>query len=166
MNGAAILRRPGRIGRRPNQRMAEPDLGADAQQLLGSGRTRRIGAKPQRLRRPPQQRGVPGRIGRRQQHELPSGRGQHSDPAHVVLVEPVLEMAGRAYLRRVGETARKLGLAHPAGQLEQPERVSAGLGDDPVAYPLVEMPGHCGREQGRRVLAGQPFEGQRRQPGQ
>jgi hypothetical protein len=118
MNGAAILRRPGRIGRRPNQRMAEPDLGADAQQLLGSGRRGRIGAKSQRLRGPPQQRGVAGRIGCRQQHELLSGLGQHADQPHVVLVEPVLKLAGRARLRRVGETACQLGLAHPLGQLE------------------------------------------------
>jgi len=40
VGGPAILRGPGRVGRRPHQGMPEPHVGADLQQLfrIGDGR--------------------------------------------------------------------------------------------------------------------------------
>jgi hypothetical protein len=118
VGGPAIFRGSGGIGRRPHKRMAEPYPGADFQQLLRTGRGRRVRSQSQLLRGPPQQCGVPGRVGRRQQHELPGWLRQHPDPAQVVVLEPALEVARHAGRGRAGEAARQLGLAHPPGQLQ------------------------------------------------
>jgi hypothetical protein len=82
-----------------------------------------------------------------------------------VVLEPPLEVARQAGLGRVGEAAAQLGFAHPSGQLQQPQRVSPGLGDDPVANPVVQVTRDRGRQQSPRVLVGKPFEAQRRQAG-
>ena len=145
--------------------MPEPHVGADLQQLLRIGRGRRIRSQSQRLCGTPQQRGVPGRVGRRQQHQLLGRLRQHPNPAQVVVLEPALEVARQVCLGRVGEAAGQLGFAHPSGQLQQPQRVSPGLGDDPVANPLVQVTRDRGRQQSPRVLVGEPFDGQRRQAG-
>jgi hypothetical protein len=145
--------------------MAEPYLRADLQQLLLIGRSRRIRSQPQCLCGPPQQRGVPGGVGRRKQHELLGRHRQHPNPAQVVILEPALEMARQACLGQAGETASQFGFAHPSCQLQQPQRVSPGLGDDPVANPLVQVTRDRGRQQRPRVRVGKPFDGQRRQAG-
>ena len=72
-------------------------------------------------------------------------------------------MARPARLARAREAARQLGFGHFPGQLQQPQRVSAGLGDDPGADPRVQVTGDGGRQQGPRVLVGKPFDGQRGQ---
>ena len=81
-------------------------------------------------------------------------------------MELALETAGQAPLGRAGEAAGQLGFAHPSGQLQQPQRVSPGLGHDPVADPLVQVTGDRGGQQRPRVLIGKPFDGQRRQAGE
>ena len=141
--------------------MAEPYLGADIQQLLCPGGDRRIRSQCQRPCGPPQQRGVPRGVGGRQQHELPGWLRQHPNLVQVV----VLELARHAGLARAGEAASQLGFGHPPGQLQQPQRISTGLGDDPGANPLVQVTRNRGRQQGLRVLVGKPLEGQCRQPG-
>ena len=80
-----------------------------------------------------------------------------------MILEPALEMARQTRLGRAGETASPFGFTHPSGQLQQPQRVSPGLGDDPVAHPLVQVARDRGRQQRPRVLAGKPFYRQRRQ---
>jgi hypothetical protein len=71
-----------------------------------------------------------------------------------VVLEPVLKVARQVRLGRVGEAASQLGFAQPSGQLQQPQRVSPGLGDDPGADPVVQVAGHSGRQQSARVLVG------------
>ena len=62
--------------------------------------------------------------------------------------------------------AGQFRFAHPAGQLEQPERVPAGLSHDPVANLLVQLAGHGGYEQRPRVFRDKPLERQGRQGGE
>jgi hypothetical protein len=56
------------------------------------------------------------------------------------------------------EAACQLGSAHAARQLEQGERVAAGLGDDAITDALVQPTGDRPVEQGPRVLLGEPTE--------
>ena len=65
VGGTAILRGACRVGSRPHQGVPEPDVGADLQQLFRIGRGRRIRSQSQCLCGTPQERGVPGRVGRR-----------------------------------------------------------------------------------------------------
>jgi hypothetical protein len=49
------------------------------------------------------------------------------------------------------------------GQLQQRERVAAGLGQDPVPDPLVDHPRQRGRQQRARVVVSDPLDAQLRQ---
>ena len=156
---AAILRGPGRVGSRPHQGVPEPHLGADLQQLFRIGRSRRVMSQAQRRGGPPQQRGIPGGVGRSQQHQ-PLGRlRQRPHPLHVV----VLETTRQTRRGRTGKATRQLGLVQSSRQLQQPQRVSPRLGHDPVANPVVQMTWDRGGQQRPRVLVSDPFDRQRRQ---
>ena len=63
MGGAAIFRGRGGVDGRPDQWMAKAHLRADLEQLFGLGRDRPAPWDPQRLRRSPEEGGIPGRIG-------------------------------------------------------------------------------------------------------
>ena len=61
------------------------------------------------------------------------------------------------------EAARQLRGAHAPRQLQQGQRVAAGLRDDPLPDVLVEPAGDDRRQQGARVVVVEPFEPQLRQ---
>lgn len=161
VGGAAILRGPGRVSSRPHQGMPEPHEGADLQQLSRIGRGRRITSQAQRRCGTPQQRGVPGGVGRREQQQSLGRLRQRPHPLQVV----VLETTGQTRRGRTGKAAGQLGFAQPSRQLQQPQRISPGLGHDPVANPLVQMTWDRGGQQRPRVLVGEPFDCQLRQTG-
>ena len=71
-------------------------------------------------------------------------------------------------LARAGqlEAAPQLGRAHPPRQLEQRERIAAGLGDDAVADAVVEPARDGSRQQGAGVLLREPRERQVGQAGE
>ncbi len=75
----------------------------------------------------------------------------------------VLETSRQARRGRAGKATGQLGFAHPSRQLQQPQRVSPRLRDDPVANPLVQMTWDGSCQQRARVLVGEPFDRQRRQ---
>jgi hypothetical protein len=146
--------------------MAEPDLRADAQELFRVGGGHRAGPQAQSSRGPPQQRGVTGGVGRRQQHQLPGRTGQDPDPAQIGLLKLTLELAGPARLAGADEAARQLRFGHFPGQFQQPQGVSPGLGDNSGANLLIQVTGDSGRQQRPRVLAGEPLDGHGRQAGE
>jgi len=89
------------------------------------------------LRRPPYQQPVTGRIGCRQLQQ-PLGLGRQGSQ---LAGEAVLDSAGQRHAAGQAEPACQLPGSQPAWQLQQRERVSAGLGHDQVADPSVQRPG-------------------------
>ena len=121
-----------------------------------------VGRNPLPPGRAPQQGHVAGRLGRRgQQQPLRLGLQRPELPE-----KAGLDAAGQR--PRVGqpETARQLGPAQPPGQLQQRQRVAAGLGDDPVADLGVQPPADRRGQQRARVGIPQPGNGQPGQAGQ
>lgn len=114
--------------------MPEPNAGPELDQTRRLRRPRRGGPDPETLRSAPQQPHVADRLGSRRQEQLARLSGKPLEPAQ----EALLDAAGQRHLVRKRESARELRRLQPPGQLEQRKRVTARLGDDPVAYPLVQ----------------------------
>ena len=150
-----IEKRVGRVGERPvhvtavprvrravdgraHERMREPNAQAELDQSGGLGRPAGLAADPETLGGAPQQAQIAQRLGCRRQEEKPRVGRKHLDP----LQEGVLDAARQG--ARVGEpvSARELRRRQPARQLDQGERVAAGLAEDPRLHPLVEQAGN------------------------
>ena len=67
---------------------------------------------------------------------------------------------------RQPEPAGQLRRCHTVGQLEQGQRVAAGLGDDPVPDPLIQPAGDDRGQQRPRVRLRQPLQHQPGKPSQ
>jgi hypothetical protein len=117
------------------------------------------GLEPEPVGGAHEQRQVPDRLGRRDQHELARGVGQRLDPPQ----EAALDAMREGHRARDPEPAAELGRRQPVGQLEQRERVPPRLGDDPVAKLLVEPPADRRLQQGARVVVRQPLDHELRQ---
>ena len=135
--------------------MPEPHLGADLEQLFATRpRLPPVGPMPSVLRGAPQERGVAGGVGGRQQHQ-PLGRlRQCAHPPQVVVVE----MTGQGAVGGTAKPPASSASLIPLDQLQQRQRVAAGLGDDPVTDLLVQVTGDGGGEQRPGVLVGEPFD--------
>ena len=70
----------------------------------------------------------------------------------------VLEMRRKVPGGRKLEAPCELRGGHASRQLQESERITAVLGDDPVADAIVEPAGNRGREQGARIFLLQPCE--------
>jgi hypothetical protein len=127
--------------------MVEAHPGAQLDQPGGLGRGGRVGPDADLVGRPPQQRGVAHRLGRRHQQQRLGRRRQRPQTAR----EALLDAAGQGLGVGTPEPARQLGRAQPPGQLQQRQRVAPGLGDDAIAHPLVESPRGHRVEQGPGV---------------
>ena len=142
--------------------MAEAHPGAERDQLCRLRRRDGVGSDPESLGRPPQQRDVADRLGRRREHQpLGPGRERFEAPQ-----EALLDVAGQRPRVGKAESARQLGGRQTAGQLDQRERIAARLGDDPVPDPLVEHSGQRRGEQRTGVAVRDPLDGQLRQTGE
>ena len=117
--------------------MTEPHARADLDQACRLGRFRRLGPDAEPLGRAPQQRHVADRLRRRQQEQAPGPRRERRQLAY----EALLDAAGQRHLHGQPESARDRDRLPPARQLEQRERVAAGLAEDPVPHPRVERTG-------------------------
>ena len=71
---------------------------------------------------------------------------------------------GRAWAAEHAEPAGQLGRGEPARELEQRERIAAGLGNDPVADSLVEAPWNPRRQQRAGVPVAESLDHELRQP--
>ena len=131
--------------------MAEPHPRAELDQPGRLGRRCRVRSDAQPLGCAQQQRDIADRLGGRGEQQLLRRSRKRLDAAQEALLDPTRQR------RRVRqrEAARQLRRRQPPGQLEQGERVAAGLGDDPVAYPLVQSPGDRGIEQRAGIAVSQ-----------
>jgi hypothetical protein len=148
-------------GRRPvhrgsHQRMPEADTGSDLDQLrvFCRGESAPVDAEP--LSRAPHERRVTQRFGRGQQQQPLCWLRQLTGALVVLLLEMAREVCRREKL----EAARQLRRAHAPRQIEQSERVAAGLREEAVADAVVDPTRDGSHEQGARVLLGQPAQQQ------
>ena len=149
----------GPVGGRTDERMTEPHARADLDQACRLGRSRRLGPDAELLGRAPQQRHVADRLRRRQQQQAPGlGRERRQLP-----YEALLDTAGQRHLHGQPESARDRDRLPPARQLEQRERVAAGLAEDPVPNPRVERPGDRRVQQPAGVVGDQALDHELRQ---
>jgi len=127
--------------------MEEPHLRPDPEQIGVLGRPRGLRADPQQATRPPQQRCIPDRLGRRQQHQPPGLLRQRLEPPTEALLDP----AGQPERVDEPEPTRQLSGRHIARQLQQSKRVPLRLGDDPVDHLLIHPPRQDRRQHRARV---------------
>jgi len=101
---------------------------------------------------------LPHRVGRGQQQQPLGVLRQDAEALRELGLQLALE-ATACHVEATGEFRR----AHAVWQLEEGERVAAGLGHDPVADVLVQPSGDGPIEQGARVLLTEPTEPDLRQ---
>ena len=112
MRGTAILRRPGSVGSRPHQRMAEPHLGADLEQLLRRGHGRCVAVRrPEPA--PARHRSVASPVGSAAASSISRRVALRQGPHAPQVVVVQIDRTGCA--GRDGEAARQLDGVHPAG---------------------------------------------------
>ena len=111
---------------------------------------RRVG----RVRRDTQVRGgcenqgrITNRLGGRHQQQAPAVFGERSQPPP----EALFDLGRHGYAIRQAEATRECGRCPTSRQLEDGERVAAGLGDDPIPDRFVEPSWHRRRQQGVSV---------------
>jgi hypothetical protein len=127
--------------------VAEGDPVSHGEEPFGFGWVSGVSADAKTSGRPPQQRRIAGRLGRGEQEQAPGGLRERRDPPLEALLDPASPRCGA----RDAEPAGPLRRSHPMGQLEQGQRVAAGLGDDPVRDPLVQPTGDERGQQRSRV---------------
>jgi len=139
--------------------MAKPDLRGDLQQLLTGGGLRRLSLDAEGRRGAPEERGIPNRVGRRQQHQSLRRLRQ----CGYALSEVILDLARQGSRAGQLEPAGELSDAPTPRQLHQRQRIAAGLGDQPVADTIIESARDDRRQQGARIVILKPPERQLRQ---
>jgi len=142
--------------------MAEPHLPGEVDQ---PGRDRgqcRIGLDAELVGGPPHQHRIADGLGRRHREQQPGRWRERFQPPPEAVLDPARQRRG------VGqpEAARQLPGRQITRQFQQGERVSAGLGHDPVADSFVHRAGDHGQQQGARLVLDQPGYDQLGQPGQ
>ena len=142
--------------------MPELHPGTELHQARVHRGRRRLGGYAQPPGRPPDQRKVAVRLGRRHQQQPPGRRGQRLQLPAEALLDPLRQRhrAGQA------EPARQLRRRQPPRQLQQRQRVALRLGHDPVPDPIIDRPGQRRAQQRPRVALPQPPDFELRQPGQ
>ena len=128
--------------------MTKPNLRADLQQLLAGRGLRRLSLDAERRRSAPEERGIPNRVGRRQQHQSLRRLRQ----CGYALSEVVLDLARKSSRAGQHEAASQLSGASTPRQLHQRQRVTASFGDQPVADTIIESAGDDSRQQGARIV--------------
>ena len=131
------------IHRRADKRVAESDQRAKPQKPLSFGGGRCADPETKELASTPQQSRITGGIGRgSQQEDLRVSR-------HTPDLAKVSRLQASAQREQVRQRnlARQLFAAELTAQFDQPQRVPAGLGDDPLAYSAVNVARDRRREQ-------------------
>ena len=142
--------------------MPEPHVRADAQQAGRHGGIDRVRAQAEEPGGPEDERRVPDRIGGGQQdHPLRPGR-ELAEALDVLVFDP----PGQIARVREREPAGQFGRAQALVELEQGERIAAGLLDDPGGHALVEPTRDDRGQQRPRVIVSQPPDFKLRQPGE
>ena len=160
MDRLSLLWRRRAIHRRADQRVTKGHARADREQPVGVGR--RFDPDPEPRRRPPHQHRVSDRLRRRHQQQPLSIRRQPREPATEAVLDPPRQPRG---VQRT-EPARELRRRQPPRQLQQRQRISARLGDETFAHPLIQRHPHRRAQQSTRITIAQTLDHQCRQPHQ
>jgi non-heme chloroperoxidase len=136
MNGLAVSDTARPVGRGADQRVAEPDPGTELDQPVFFSRW--LGVSPDA-----EQFG-----GALEQDRVAQGFGGSDEQQSLCLLrersdarqEAVLDLPCQWSRSGHGEATGQLACGRAARQLQQGERVAAGLGDDPVSHSLVQPP--------------------------
>ena len=155
-----LVRSRGLIGRRPHQRMTEPDDGTELDQslILRGRQCGRIEFQP--LGRPADHRRVAGGFGSCDEKHPPCLGRKRLHAAKEALLDPARQLSSL----RQSETARELRRSESSRQLQECQRVASSLGDDPVSDLLVETSRQDRVQEQPRIVRGKPFEHELRQP--
>jgi hypothetical protein len=165
MGRSPVRRRGGPVDGRAHQRMPEAYVRADVKQAGLRRHLEHADVQAEPLRRPQDQRHVAHRVGGHQQDHLPGVGGQHAEALEVLILDAPGQVARVRPIARIGQGEPAGQLAHPQApaELDQGQRVPAGLLDDPGPHPLVERaragPGQQ-RPGRRRAQPAQPQLGQ------
>ena len=146
-------RRP--VDRRSHERMTEPDLPGDADQPVCLSRASiLVEIDAQRLGRAPENRHVTDRIRRDQQQHPLRGHLERPHTAQEAFLDPAREPF------RIGESeaARELVRTQAVREFEQGQRITVGLGDDPVSHLGVQSTGDHGGQQVAGVGLGEALD--------
>ena len=122
----------------------------------------RLDPDPEPLGRAPHQQRVADRLRRRhQQKPLGLRRQPHEPPPEAVLDPP-------RQPRRVRQTepARQLSRRQPPGQLQQRQRITARLRDEPLPHPLIQRNPQRRAQQRARITITQTLDQQPRKSGE
>ena len=160
VDAPAILRRGRPVHRRPHERMAEAHLGAELDQVRAGGGAPAAASIPERGGRLPQQQRIADGLGRGDQEQESRRRRELGQSLLVAVLD-----AARQCRRAVhAEPACQLGRRPAARELQQRQRVAAGLGDDPVAHALVERTRQHAVQQRLRIDVVQASDGELGEP--
>ena len=131
--------------------MPEPHPGAEVHQAGRGAGAGGLDPNSEPLGRTPHQHRVTNRLSRGDQQQQPRRRWKRRQPPPEALLDPA------QLCRSVGlpEPARQLRGRQTPWQLQQCQGVAAGLGDDPVAHPLVQRAGDHRCKERPRIWVGQ-----------
>ena len=159
---ASLLQPGGSVDGRANQGMTEHHSGAELQQAFRfDGFRDRLGDS-ELLRRPPNECRVAHRISCREEQQASRVTWKTGQPPG----EALLDARGQRHRRGQTKPARELCRRQPARQLQQGERVPAGLDDDPLQHVLIERSWQDRLEQRPRVTTPQGLDVKLRQTGE
>ena len=134
VHGSPVIGGSGPVGGRTHQGMPEAHARTELQQVGRDGQVHGSGIQAKYLSRPENQRRVAGRIGRREQDQ-PLDLGGQLTQACCVLI---FNAPGQVSRVRKGEPAGQVGGTAASVELEQGQRVTVGLRQNPGADALVE----------------------------
>jgi hypothetical protein len=150
------------VERRPHQGVPKSHARTDLDEACDLGRHDRACGDAEALGRPPEQRHVTNRFGRRDQQQLLGLQRKRLHASQKALLDATRQ---RSWGRDT-EPARERGRCHAVRQLQQRKRIPACLGDDPVTDPLIQAPPNFGRQQYARVAVCQTHHIKLRQAGE
>ena len=154
------------VGRAPargaDQWVSEPDARTEFDQPALLGRRRCRGPDALSLQGPPEQWHVAERLDRGGQQEPTGVVRQGGDAPLVAVLHPIGDRGAAGEAEAEGELRRR----EPARQLDQGQRVAAGLCHDPVPHPVVDWPGEHRVQQVARIGVRQPAHVQLGQAGE
>ncbi len=158
MGRLPVLGRCRSIYGRADQRVSEGHSRTDREQPVGV--SRRLDGNPEPLGGAPHQYRVSDRLRRRDQQQALRLRREPCHPPPKAVFDPPRQP------RRVWqpEPARQLGRRQPPWQLQQRQRVTARLGDEPLPHSLVQRHTQRRAQQRASVTTGQALNSKLRQP--
>ena len=159
VDGLALGPRRRCVDRRADQGMPEAHPGPELEQLRCLRRAGRVGADAELLGRAPEERDVTGRLGCRDEEQLPRVGRKRLEAAPEAPLDPPRQWA----TVRQPEPSRQFGRRQATRQLQQCEGVAARFRQDAVADARVHRPADPGRQDRACVVVAEPLDAELRQ---